>query len=164
MIRLLFVLAAFLLPTAAFAQQPPPEGMEWFRFQPTPMLSLLGIIYTIAMVVLFLYVGWLMTRRVTTSDDYFAAGRNVGGLSNGLAMSSNYMSLATFLGFTALIWSLQYYLVAITLSFLGGFVMISIAIAPSLRRWGKYTSMQFIGERFGQTAKIIAVLCMILLA
>ena len=133
MIRLLLVLAALLLPTAAFAQQttPPPEGMEWFRFEPTPMLSLLGIIYTIAMVVLFLYVGWLMTRRVTTSDDYFAAGRNVGGISNGLAMSSNYMSLATFLGFTALIWSLQFYLVAITLSFLGGFVMIAVAIAPN---------------------------------
>ena len=164
MSRLVIALAALLLPTAAFAQQPPPEGMEWFRFEPTPMLSLLGIIYTIAMVVLFLYVGWLMTRRVTTSDDYFAAGRNVGGISNGLAMSSNYMSLATFLGFTALIWSLQYYLVAITLSFLGGFVMISVAIAPSLRRWGKFTSMQFIGERYGRTAKIIAVLCMILLA
>jgi cation/acetate symporter len=164
MIRLLLVLTAVLLPTAAFAQQPPPEGMEWFRFQPTPMLSLLGIVYTIAMVVLFLYVGWLMTRRVSTSDDYFAAGRNVGGISNGLAMSSNYMSLASFLGFTALIWSLQYFLVAITLSFLGGFVMIAIAIAPSLRRWGKFTSMQFIGERFGRTAKIIAVLCMILLA
>lgn len=164
MSRLILTLAALLLPTAALAQQAPPEGMEWFQFQPTPMLSLLGIIYTVAMVVLFLYVGWLMTRRVSTSDDYFAAGRNVGGISNGLAMSSNYMSLATFLGFTALIWSLQFYLVAITLSFLGGFVMIAVAIAPSLRRWGKYTSMQFIGERYGRTAKVIAVLCMILLA
>lgn len=164
MSRLILALAALLLPTAALAQQAPPEGMQWFQFQPTPMLSLLGIIYTVAMVVLFLYVGWLMLRRVSSSDDYFAAGRNVGGISNGLAMSSNYMSLATFLGFTALLWSLQYYLVAITLSFLGGFVMISIAIAPSLRRWGKYTSMQFIGERYGRTAKIIAVLCMILLA
>lgn len=164
MSRLILALAALLLPTAALAQQAPPEGMQWFQFQPTPALSLLGIIYTVAMVVLFLYVGWLMLRRVSSSDDYFAAGRSVGGISNGLAMSSNYMSLATFLGFTALLWSLQYYLVAITLSFLGGFVMISIAIAPSLRRWGKYTSMQFIGERFGRTAKVIAVLCMILLA
>jgi cation/acetate symporter len=169
MSRLLFVVAALLLtalllPTEVLAQAEPPEGMQWFRFSPTPALSLLGIIYTVAMVTLFLYVGWLMTRRVSTSDDYFAAGRNVGGISNGLAMSSNYMSLATFLGFTALIWSLQFYLVAITLSFLGGFVMIAVAIAPSLRRWGKFTSMQFIGERYGRTAKIIAVLCMILLA
>ena len=161
MTRLILALATFLLPAMAFAS----EGeQQFYKFEPTELLSTLGVIYTIAMVFLFLYVGWLMKRRVSTSDDYFAAGRNVGGIANGLAMTSNYMSLATFLGFTALLWKLQYFLVAITLSFLGGFVMISIAIAPSLRRWGKYTSMQFIGERFGQTAKIIAVLCMILLA
>ncbi|MBK8906644.1 MAG: cation acetate symporter [Rhodospirillales bacterium] len=160
----LLVLAAGL-PTAALAQTAAPAAEQnFYRFEPTSMLSTLGIIYTVIMVVVFLYVGWIAKRRTATSDDYFAAGRNVGGLTNGLAMTSNYMSLATFLGFTALIWSLQFYLVAIVLSFLGGFVMISICIAPSLRRWGKYTSMQFIGERFGGTAKVIAVICMILLA
>jgi len=153
----LAALAIFAVPRTGLAE-------EFYRFEPTNMLSTLGILYTIAMVFFFLYVGWLSKRRVATSDDYFAAGRRVGGLSNGLAMTSNYMSLATFLGFTALLWRLQYYLVAVVLSFLGGFVMISIAIAPSLRRWGKFTSMQFIGERFGTPAKIIAVLCMILLA
>ncbi len=158
----IFVFIALLLaPVTAFAQA---TEMKDFVFEPTTGLSTLGIIYTVVMVFTFLYVGWLMKRRVATSDDYFAAGRNVGGVTNGLAMTSNYMSLATFLGFTALIWSLQFYLVAIVMSFLGGFVMIAIAIAPSLRRWGKFTSMQFIGERFGWAAKIIAVLCMILLA
>ncbi len=164
MTRLISALALFLLPALAYAQDAAPEEQRYFEFVPDEMLSLLGIIYTIAMVVVFLYVGWWSKKRVSTSDDYFAAGRNVGGISNGLAMTSNYMSLATFLGFTALIWSLQFFLVAIVLSFLGGFVMIAIAIAPSLRRWGKYTSMQFIGERFGPAAKVIAVLCMILLA
>ena len=164
MTRLFTALALFLLPALAYAQDAQPTEQRFFQFVPDEMLSLFGIIYTIAMVVIFLYVGWLSKKRVSTSDDYFAAGRNVGGLSNGLAMTSNYMSLATFLGFTALLWSLQFFLVAIVLSFLGGFVMIAIAIAPSLRRWGKYTSMQFIGERFGHTAKVIAVLCMILLA
>ena len=153
------------LPTAALAQEAEQaQEMQTYVFEPTSALSTLGIIYTVAMVFLFLYVGWWFKSRVATSDDYFAAGRKVGGLSNGLAMTSNYMSLATFLGFTALLWRLQYFLVAIVMSFLGGFVMISVAIAPSLRRWGKFTSMQFIGERFGPAAKIIAVLCMILLA
>jgi len=161
MTRLIAFLVAALLPSATWAAE---AGQEFYKFEPTSMLSTLGVIYTIAMVFLFLYVGWWSKRRVSTSDDYFAAGRNVGGITNGLAMTSNYMSLATFLGFTALLWKLQFFLVAIVFSFLGGFVMISIAIAPSLRRWGKFTSMQFIGERFGQTAKIIAVLCIILLA
>ncbi len=150
------LLAALLLPASAAAAE--------YRFEPTSMLSTLGIIYTVVMVTLFLYVGWISKRRLSTSDDFYAAGRKVGGLSNGLAMTSNYMSLATFLGFTALLWKLQYLLMAIVFSFLGGFIMISIAVAPSLRRWGKFTSMQFIGERFGHTAKIISVLCMILLA
>lgn len=157
MTRLLLVLLLLvLLPGSAHA--------EYYTFEPTSGLSILGIVYTAAMVVLFLYVGWLSKRRVTTSADFYAAGRKVGGISNGLAMSSNYMSLATFLGMTALIWKLQYLLFVIVFSFLGGFVMISIAIAPCLRRWGSFTSMQFIGDRFGRFAKIIAVLCMILLA
>lgn len=158
------IAAVVLLPAPAFAQDLYTEATDVFRFEPTEALSTLGIIYTIAMVVLFLYVGWLSKRRVATSEDYFAAGRRVGGLSNGLAMTSNYMSLATFLGFTALLWSIQYFMMGIVFSFIGGFVMISIAIAPCLRRWGKFSSMQFIGDRFGIFAKIIAVVCMILLA
>jgi cation/acetate symporter len=165
MSRILLALIAIALPAVAFAQQAAPAAQpQYYRFEPSASFSTLGIIYTIVMMVTFLYVGYLAKKRVSSSDDYFAAGRSFGGISNGLAMSSNYMSLATFLGFTALLWRLQYYLIAITLSFLGGFVLISIAMAPALRRWGKYTSMQFIGERFGHTAKIVAVLCMIFLA
>lgn len=155
--RLLLTLLTLATPGMAVAE-------EFYKFEPTTSLSTLGLIYTILMVGSFLYVGWLSKKRVSTSDDYFAAGRGVGALSNGLAMTSNYMSLATFLGFTALLWKIQFFLVAIVMSFLGGFVMISIAVAPCLRRWGKFTSMQFIGDRFGHTAKVIAVLCMILLA
>ncbi|TVR61494.1 MAG: cation acetate symporter [Candidatus Competibacteraceae bacterium] len=152
-------LAALFLPALAFAQD-----VEFYVFEPSRAVSTLGIIYTIAMIALFLYVGWISKKRVTSSDDYFAAGRSYGGVSNGLAMSSNYMSLATFLGFTALLWRMQYYVVALVMSFVAGFVLIGIVLAPALRRWGKFTSMQFIGERFGTTAKIVAVLCMIFLA
>ncbi len=159
MIRILTALA-LLAPTAALASEP----LKTYHFQPTNALSTLGLIYTIAMVSLFLWVGWISQRRVATSDDYYTAGRGIGALSNGLAMTSNYMSLATFLGFTALLWKLQFLLVAFVMSWLSGFVLISVSVAPCLRRWGKFTSMQFIGERYGHTAKIISVLCMILLA
>ncbi len=160
MSRLLALIALFL-PALALAQA---EEPKYYVFEPSSAVSTLGILYTLLMMGSFLYVGWMSKRRVTSSDDYFAAGRSFGGVSNGLAMSSNYMSLATFLGFTALLWKMQYYVVALVLSFTGGFVLISIALAPALRRWGKYTSMQFIGERFGQTAKVVAVICMIFLA
>ena len=160
MSRLLALITLFL-PALALAQA---EEPKYYVFEPSGAVSTLGIIYTLLMIGSFLYVGWLSKRRVASSDDYFTAGRSIGPLANGLAMSSNYMSLATFLGFTALLWKMQYYVVALVLSFTGGFVLISIALAPALRRWGKFTSMQFIGERFGRTAKVVAVICMIFLA
>ncbi len=153
-------LLGFVLLVAAV----PASAAETYRFNPSTSLSTFGLAYTVGMVALFLGVGWFFKRRVSTSDDYYAAGRGVGALSNGLAMTSNYMSLATFLGFTALLWKLQFLLVAFVMSWLAGFVMISVSVAPCLRRWGKFTSMQFIGERYGHTAKVISVLCMILLA
>ncbi|MEZ5601907.1 MAG: hypothetical protein R3F36_13650 [Candidatus Competibacteraceae bacterium] len=136
MSRLLALIALFL-PALALAWPRNPSTTS----EPSSAVSTLGILYTLLMMGSFLYVGWMSKRRVTSSDDYFAAGRSFGGVSNGLAMSSNYMSLATFLGFTALLWKMQYYVVALVLSFTGGFVLISIALAPALRRWGKYTSM-----------------------
>ena len=83
----LIALAALLLPTMAFAQATGETEMKPYVFEPDSMMSLLGIIYTIAMVGLFLYVGWISKKRVASSEDYFAAGRKVGGLSNGLAMT-----------------------------------------------------------------------------
>ncbi len=160
--RLIFAILALLsTPALAGAAE---EAAKVFKFAPTKSISMFGLIYTVAMVVVFLYVGYLSQKKTTSSDDYYTAGRGIGALSNGLAMTSNFLSLATFLGFTALIWKLQFLLVAFVMAWMGGFVMISIGVAPSLRRWGKFTSMQFIGERYGTAAKIISVLCMILLA
>ncbi|MBN2706420.1 MAG: cation acetate symporter [Deltaproteobacteria bacterium] len=160
--RILFaVLALLCSPALVMAAE---EAAKTFKFVPTKSLSVFGLVYTVAMVFVFLYVGYLSKKKTTTSDDYYTAGRGIGALSNGLAMTSNYLSLATFLGFTALIWKLQFLLVAFVMAWMGGFVLISIGVAPSLRRWGKFTSMQFIGERYGRFAKIISVICMILLA
>ncbi len=161
--RLIFAILALLSsPALVFAAEEATKKM--YKFEPTKSISMFGLIYTIVMVVVFLYVGYLSQKKTSGTDDYYTAGRGIGALSNGLAMTSNFLSLATFLGFTALIWKLQFLLVAFVMAWMGGFVMISIGVAPSLRRWGKFTSMQFIGERYGTAAKIISVLCMILLA
>lgn len=159
--RLLFALMALLCSPALLMAA---EEAKKYKFEPTKSISTFGLIYTVVMVVAFLYVGYISQKKTTSTDDYYTAGRGIGALSNGLAMTSNFLSLATFLGFTALIWKLQYLLVAFVMAWLGGFIMVSISVAPSLRRWGKFTSMQFIGERYGSAAKIISVLCMILLA
>jgi len=159
---ILAILALLCSPALVMAAEE--AAKKLYKFAPTKSISTFGLVYTIAMVATFLYVGYLSQKKTKTSDDYYTAGRGIGALSNGLAMTSNFLSLATFLGFTALIWKLQYLLVAFVMAWLGGFVLVSISVAPSLRRWGKFTSMQFIGERYGNVAKIISVLCMILLA
>ena len=159
---ILAVLALLCSPALVMAAEE--AAKKLYKFEPTNSISTFGMIYTVVMVVAFLYVGYISQKKTQTSDDYYTAGRGIGALSNGLAMTSNFLSLATFLGFTALIWKLQYLLVAFVMAWLCGFTLISISVAPSLRRWGKFTSMQFIGERYGTTAKIISVLCMILLA
>ena len=161
--RRLLIAILTLLSTPSFVGAAE-KATKVYKFEPTKSVSMLGMIYTVAMVAVFLYVGYLSKKKTVSTDDYYAAGRNIGALSNGLAMTSNYLSLATFLGFTALIWKLQFVLVAFVLAWLCGFVLISIGVAPSLRRWGKFTSMQFIGDRYGHTARIISVICMILLA
>jgi cation/acetate symporter len=159
---ILAILALLCSPALVMAAEE--AAKKLYKFAPTKSISTFGLVYTVAMVATFLYVGYISQKKTKTSDDYYTAGRGIGALSNGLAMTSNFLSLATFLGFTALIWKLQYLLVAFVMAWLGGFVLVSISVAPSLRRWGKFTSMQFIGERYGTTAKIISVLCMILLA
>ena len=159
---ILAVLALLCSPALVLAAEEAAKKM--YKFEPTKSISTFGMIYTVLMVATFLYVGYISQKKTTSSEDYYTAGRGIGALSNGLAMTSNFLSLATFLGFTALIWKLQYLLVAFVMAWMGGFVLVSIAVAPSLRRWGKFTSMQFIGERYGTTAKIISVLCMVLLA
>ena len=68
--KLFLALALIATPFVAHAQD-----METYVFEPTAALSTLGVIYTFAMVFLFLYVGWLSKRRVASSEDYFAAGR-----------------------------------------------------------------------------------------
>jgi len=155
------VLALLNTPTLVGAAE---KAAKVYKFEPTKSISMFGLIYAVIMIVAFLYVGYISKKKTTSSDDYFTAGRGFGALSNGLAMTSNFLSLATFLGFTALIWKLQFVLVSFIMAWLGGFTMIAILLAPSLRRWGKFTSMGFIGERFGHVAKIVSVVCMVLLA
>ncbi|MBN2705166.1 MAG: cation acetate symporter [Deltaproteobacteria bacterium] len=162
--RRLIIAVLALLCSPALVMAAEEAAKQMYKFEPTKSISTFGLIYTVLMVVAFLYVGYISQKKTTTTDDYYTAGRGIGALSNGLAMTSNFLSLATFLGFTALIWKLQYLLVAFVMAWMGGFVLVSVSVAPSLRRWGKYTSMQFIGERYGAGAKIISVLCMILLA
>ena len=115
----------------------------------------IGITFT-----LYLIVGWLS--RVRESSGFYVAGRGVPAIANGMATAADWMSAASFIGMAGLL-SVKgsdgsVYLMGWT----GGYVLLALLLAPYLRRFGKYTVPDFVGDRFGSdTARIVAAFCAI---
>ena len=109
---------------------------------------------------LYLLVGWIS--RVRESSGFYVAGRGVPAIANGAATAADWMSAASFIGMAGLI-SVKgsdgsVYLMGWT----GGYVLLALLLAPYLRRFGKYTVPDFVGDRFGsETARVVAALCAI---
>ncbi|PAM94467.1 sodium:solute symporter, partial [Flavobacterium sp. IR1] len=97
-------------------------------------------------------------------EDLYAAGGGVGPITNGLAMASTYMSLATFLGVTGLILNLQAPFILLWIQMIVAIPLITIIYGTSLRRMGAFSPTHFVRERYGVSASIIAALFMILVS
>lgn len=125
---------------------------------------ILGIIFVVLTFALFYVVGWISNRASKSVEDLYAAGGGVGPITNGLAMASTYMSLATFLGITGLILNLQVPFVMLWIQLILAIPLITIIYGTSLRRMGAFSPTHFIRERYGVKASIIAALFMILVS
>ncbi|MFC0558400.1 solute symporter family protein [Halalkalibacter alkalisediminis] len=125
---------------------------------------LLGIAAIIATFLLFYVVGYISNRNSKSVQDLYVAGASVGPLTNGLAMASTYMSLATFLGITALILKLQVPFIILWIQLILAIPLITIIYGTCLRRMGAFSPTHFIRERYGVSASIIAALFMILVS
>lgn len=125
---------------------------------------ILGIVIVFFTFVLFYVVAYLSNRASTSVQDLYATKGGVGPVTNGLAMAATYMSLATFLGVTALILRLQVPFVLLWIQFILAIPLITIIYGTSLRRMGAYSPTHFVRERYGKTASIIAALWMILVS
>jgi len=135
------------------------ENQVWQLSNP-----LLGIIVVFITFVVFYVVAYLSNRASTSVQDLYATKGGVGPITNGLAMASTYMSLATFLGVTALILRLQIPFVMLWIQFILAIPLITIIYGTSLRRMGAYSPTHFVRERYGKEASIIAALWMILVS
>src|SRR6056297_2048850 len=112
-----------------------------FKLIPAVMVS--------GMLLLFLGIGYAF--RVADTEDLWVAGRSIGNIENGMAIGANWMSAASYLGMAALI--------APT-----GYFILLIFLAAQMRRFGKYTAPDFVGDRFdSDTARAIAALTTILI-
>ena len=121
-----------------------------------------GVITVSIFLALFVITGEIARRRTKASSDYYIAGRNIGPFNNGLAIVSSYLSLATFLGFTAMIWGMQSLLLIMSQSWMIGYAVMIITFSGPLRRLGTYTAAGYVGERFqSEAARLISVVFMI---
>ncbi len=110
------------------------------------------------------YIGIAIWARAGTTKEFYVAGGGVNPIANGMATAADWMSAASFISMAGLIgFSYHGYGGSVfLLGWTGGYVLLAMCLAPYLRKYGKYTVPQFIGDRFySDTAKIVAVICLI---
>ena len=109
-----------------------------------------------------LYIGIAVWARAGSTSEFYAAGRGVHPVTNGMATAADWMSAASFISMAGLIAFTGYDNSSFLMGWTGGYVLLALLLAPYLRKFGKYTVSEFIGDRFySQTARIVAVVCLI---
>ncbi len=112
-----------------------------------------------------LYFGIAIWSRAASTGDFYAASRGVSPMANGMATAADWMSAASFISLAGFIASLGYDASMYIIGWTGGYVLLSLTIAPYLRKYGKYTVPEFIGDRFySQTARLVSVICLIIIS
>jgi len=109
-----------------------------------------------------LYFGIAIWARAGTTGEYYAAGRGVHPVANGMATAADWMSAASFISMAGLIAFQGYDASIFLMGWTGGYVLLALCLAPYLRKFGKFTVPDFIGDRYySRTARIVAVICLI---
>ncbi|MEX0305243.1 MAG: sodium:solute symporter family protein [Leisingera sp.] len=109
-----------------------------------------------------LYIGIAIWARAGSTSEFYAAGRGVHPVTNGMATAADWMSAASFISMAGLIAFTGYDNSTFLMGWTGGYVLLALLLAPYLRKFGKYTVSEFIGDRFySPTARVVAVICLI---
>ncbi len=111
------------------------------------------------------YFGIAIYARAGTTGEFYVAGAGVHPVLNGMATGADWMSAASFISMAGLIAFLGYGGSVYLMGWTGGYVLLAMLLAPYLRKFGKFTVPQFIGDRYySQTARIVAVICLIFIS
>ncbi|MGR3635464.1 MAG: sodium:solute symporter family protein [Shimia sp.] len=109
-----------------------------------------------------LYIGIAIWARAGSTSEFYAAGRGIHPVTNGMATAADWMSAASFISMAGLIAFTGYDNSSFLMGWTGGYVLLALLLAPYLPKFGKFTVSKFIGDRFySQTARIVAVICLI---
>ena len=125
-------------------------------------MDLQTLTYVVVGLTFALYFGIAIWARAGTTGEYYAAGRGVHPVANGMATAADWMSAASFIGMAGLIAFKGYDASIFLMGWTGGYVLLALCLAPYLRKFGKFTVPDFIGDRYySSTARIVAVVCLI---
>ncbi len=112
-----------------------------------------------------LYIGIAIMTRAGNTSEFYVAGKGVPPLANGLATAADWMSAASFLGMAGLISFVGYDGSVYLMGWTGGYVLLALLLAPYLRKFGKFTVPDFIGDRYySNIARTVAVICALLVS
>jgi len=119
---------------------------------------LVGITFT-------LYIGIAIWSRAGSTKDFYVAGGGVSPLANGMATAADWMSAASFISMAGIISFAGYDGAVYLMGWTGGYVLLALLLAPYLRKFGKFTVPDFIGDRYySKTARVVAVFCALLVS
>ncbi len=128
-------------------------------------MSLQTLTYLVVLGSFALYVAIAIWSRASSTGDFYVAGKGVHPIANGMATAADWMSAASFISMAGLIAFLGYGGSVYLMGWTGGYVLLALLLAPYLRKFGKFTVPEFIGERYySQTARIVAVVCLIFIS
>ncbi len=109
-----------------------------------------------------IYIGIAIWARASTTKDFYVAGGHIHPVANGMATAADWMSAASFISMAGLIAFMGYGGSVFLMGWTGGYVLLAMLLAPYLRKFGKFTVPEFIGERYySKAARIVAVVCLI---
>ena len=112
-----------------------------------------------------LYIGIAIYTRASSTGEFYVAGKGVHPIANGLATAADWMSAASFIGMAGLISFSGYDGSVYLMGWTGGYVLLALLLAPYLRKFGKFTVPDFIGDRYySNVARVVAVLCALMVS
>jgi cation/acetate symporter len=127
-------------------------------------MDLQTITYLVVGASFALYLGIAFWARAGSTSEFYVAGGGVHPVTNGMATAADWMSAASFISMAGLLSTMGHGGAVFLMGWTGGYVLLAMLLAPYLRKFGKFTVPEFIGDRYySQTARTVAVVCLLII-
>ncbi|MEL6302823.1 MAG: sodium:solute symporter family protein [Pseudomonadota bacterium] len=126
-------------------------------------MELQTLTYIVVGITFLIYIGIAVWARAGSTKEFYVAGGGIHPVANGMATAADWMSAASFISMAGLIAFMGYGGSVFLMGWTGGYVLLAMLLAPYLRKFGKFTVPEFIGDRYySKAARIVAVICLII--